>query len=190
VGSNKTVRVNVRVVAATNQDLETAIQERRFREDLYYRLNVIPIEMPPLRDRREDIPLLVSHFLESIARERGHAPQALSDDALRVLCDHDWPGNVRQLENVIEQVSVLCSEPEIRVEHLPASVRRPKDPPPFRGPDISAEGLDLTEVLEGVQRSLIVQALELTHNNKNRAAQLLGLNRTTLLGHMKKLGLG
>ncbi len=185
VGSSRTLRVNVRVIAATNQDLEQAIRERRFREDLFYRLNVIPIETPSLRDRREDIPILVHHFLEIMRREKGRHVETISQDALRMLCDYDWPGNVRQLENVIEQISVLCSEREIRVEDLPPALRGPKDPLPFETPRVTSQGLAFNEVLEKFQRDLIAQALEIANHNKNRASQLLNLNRTTLLAKMK-----
>ena len=190
VGSSRTVRVNVRVVAATNQDLEVAIREKRFREDLFYRLNVIPIETPSLRDRRDDIPLLVQHFLEIMRREKGRPIESISSDALKLLCAYDWPGNVRQLENVVEQISVLSSEREIRVEDLPAQLRAPKEPLPFEAPRVSSQGLAFNDVVERIQRDLILQALELSHGNKNRAAQLLGLNRTTLLEKMKKMNLG
>jgi DNA-binding NtrC family response regulator len=190
VGSSHTVRVNVRVLAATNQDLEQAIREKRFREDLFYRLNVIPIETPPLRERREDIPLLAHHFLEIMRREKGRPIESISPDALRLLCSYDWPGNVRQLENVIEQVCVLCDEREIRVEDLPPQLRGPKEAPPFDAPRVSSQGIAFNEVVERIQRDLIEQALELTHGNKNRAAQLLMLNRTTLLEKMKKMNLG
>jgi transcriptional regulator with GAF, ATPase, and Fis domain len=190
VGSSRTVRVNVRVVAATNQDLEVAIREKRFREDLFYRLNVIPIETPPLRERRDDIPLLVQHFLEIMRREKGRPIESISSDALKLLCAYDWPGNVRQLENVVEQISVLSSEREIRVEDLPAQLRAPKEPLPFEAPRVSSQGIAFNDVVERIQRDLILQALELSHGNKNRAAQLLGLNRTTLLEKMKKMNLG
>jgi DNA-binding NtrC family response regulator len=190
VGSSRTVRVNVRVVAATNQDLEVAMREKRFREDLFYRLNVIPIETPALRERRDDIPLLVQHFIEIMRREKGRPIESISSDALKLLCDYDWPGNVRQLENVIEQISVLSSEREIRVEDLPPQLRRPKEPLPFEAPHVSSEGIAFNDVVERIQRDLILQALELSHGNKNRAAQLLGLNRTTLLEKMKKMNLG
>jgi len=190
VGSSRTVRVNVRVIAATNQDLEQAIREKRFREDLFYRLNVIPIETPPLRDRRDDIPDLVRHFIEVMRREKGRPIESISDDALWLLCEHDWPGNVRQLENVIEQVCVLCNEPEIRVEDLPPQLRGPKEPPPFEVPRVPSQGLAFNDEVERFQRNLIAQALERTHGNKNRAAQLLGLNRTTLFEKMKKMNLG
>ena len=190
VGSSRTVRVNVRVLAATNQDLEQAIREKRFREDLFYRLNVIPIEMPALRERREDIPPLVQHFLEVMRREKGRHVESISPDALRLLCAHEWPGNVRQLENVVEQMCVLCGEREIRVEDLPPQLRGPKEPVPVGAPRVSDQGIAFNDVIERIQRDLIVQALDRTHGNKNRAAQLLGLNRTTLLEKMKKMNLG
>jgi DNA-binding NtrC family response regulator len=188
VGSSKSQTVDVRVVAATNQDLERAIREGRFREDLYYRLNVIPIEVPPLRQRPDDIPLLVQHFLDVMHQERGTRVDSISDEALALLCRHDWPGNVRELENLIERLSVLRGEGEIRVEDLPANLRgRPSVP--LAAPSLPESGLDFREVVDRFESELIRQALEQTQGNKNRAAQLLGLNRTTLLEKIKKKGL-
>ena len=186
VGSSKTVEVDVRLVAATNQDLEEAIRERRFREDLYYRLNVIPIEVPPLRDRREDIPLLAQHFVERIAAEKDKAVDAIAFDALERLCDYDWPGNVRELENLIERLVVLRGEGEIRREDLPPKLREGPATPFAQAPRVPASGLPFNEVVDRFETDLILQALEQTHWNKNRAAQLLGLNRTTLLEKIKK----
>jgi DNA-binding NtrC family response regulator len=180
--------VDVRVIAATNQDLETAIRERRFREDLFYRLNVIPIEVPPLRERREDIPLLVKHFLEAASRERSRPVPALAREAEDRLVGHAWPGNVRELENVIERLVVLCGDREIDVEDLPPALRRPSAPAPS-APQLPPTGLSFRDVVEDFETDLILQALEQTHWNKNRAAQLLGLNRTTLIEKIKKKGL-
>jgi DNA-binding NtrC family response regulator len=188
VGSSKTMSVDVRVIAATNQDLETAIRERRFREDLFYRLNVIPIEVPPLRERREDIPLLVKHFLEAASRERSRPVPALAREAEDRLVGHAWPGNVRELENVIERLVVLCGDREIDVEDLPPALRRPSAPAPS-APQLPPTGLSFRDVVEDFETDLILQALEQTHWNKNRAAQLLGLNRTTLIEKIKKKGL-
>jgi DNA-binding NtrC family response regulator len=188
VGSSKTMSVDVRVIAATNQDLETAIRERRFREDLFYRLNVIPIEVPPLRERREDIPLLVKHFLEAASRERSRPVPTLSREAEDRLVGHAWPGNVRELENVIERLVVLCGEREIDVEDLPPALRRPSASAPS-APQLPPTGLCFRDVVEDFETDLILQALEQTHWNKNRAAQLLGLNRTTLIEKIKKKGL-
>jgi DNA-binding NtrC family response regulator len=197
VGSSKSVSVDVRVVAATNQDLAHAIREKRFREDLYYRLNVIPIEVPPLRARREDIPLLARHFVECLNHEKGRSVTGFSDDALERLLAHDWPGNVRELENLAERLVILRGDGEIGVEDLPppfGSARLPLGMgrgagPTGDAPRLPAEGLPFNEVVDRFERDLILQALELTHWNKQRAAQLLGLNRTTLLEKIKKKGL-
>jgi DNA-binding NtrC family response regulator len=188
VGSSKSQTVDVRVVAATNQDLERAIREGRFREDLYYRLNVIPIEVPPLRQRRDDIPLLVQHFLDVMHQERGTRVDSISEEAMALLCRYDWPGNVRELENLIERLSVLRGEGEIRVEDLPANLRE-RPTVALATPSVPETGLDFREVVDQFESELIRQALEQTQGNKNRAAQLLGLNRTTLLEKIKKKGL-
>jgi DNA-binding NtrC family response regulator len=189
VGSSKSLTVDVRVVAATNQNLERAIREGRFREDLYYRLNVIPIEVPPLRERADDIPLLAEHFLDVMHQARGTRVDSISEEALALLCRHDWPGNVRELENLIERLSVLRGEGEIRAEDLPANLRGRSAQPALSAPSIPEAGLDFREVVDHFESELIRQALEQTQGNKNRAAQLLGLNRTTLLEKIKKKGL-
>jgi DNA-binding NtrC family response regulator len=191
VGSSKTVAVDVRVIAATNQDLELAIRERRFREDLFYRLNVIPIEVPPLRARRDDIPMLVRHFLGTTSRERGRAsPPALEPEAEALLASYAWPGNVRELENMIERLVVLCTGDAIGADDLPPALRRAPEPSPAAvTAELPAAGLSFRDVVEDFETDLILRALEQTHWNKNRAAQLLGLNRTTLLEKIKKLGL-
>jgi DNA-binding NtrC family response regulator len=191
VGSSQTVKVDVRVIAATNQRLEQAIRERRFREDLYYRLNVIPIEVPPLRERREDIPLLVSHFLNGATEEKQFGPCTLTAEALELLIRHDWPGNVRELENLIERLVVLKGEGEIGVAELPEPLRAGSSPAAHAGPreSLPQTGLSFHEVVDRFEADLIRQALERTHWNKNQAARLLGLNRTTLLEKIKKKGL-
>jgi DNA-binding NtrC family response regulator len=187
VGSSKTVKVDVRVIAATNQNLDDAIREKRFREDLYYRLNVIPIEIPPLRERREDIPLLVQRFLDTMSREKtGGAVSTLSQAALDRICEHDWPGNVRELENLIERLVIMRGEGEIDVEDLPPVFRQSSSPLRAGAPRIPVGGLPFNEVVDRFEADLILQALEQTHWNKNRAAQLLGLNRTTLIEKIKK----
>lgn len=189
VGSSETVRVDVRVIAASNLNLETAVQDRKFREDLYYRLNVVPIHMPPLRDRRDDIPLLLRHFLTSISEAEDMLPKQISDDAIEYLQGLDWPGNVRQLEHAVQMAlalsgerdlltiadfqpryrpSNLCSVPEVR--HLVK---------------LSKEGLDFDAVVGEFERSLLNQALVLTNGNKSQAADLLHIKRTTLLAKLK-----
>jgi DNA-binding NtrC family response regulator len=190
VGSSKTQHVDVRVIAATNQKLEDAIRRGAFREDLYYRLNVIPIEVPALRERKEDLPLLIDHFLARHGAERPHRIEGVGDAAMEQLLAYDWPGNVRELENLVERLVVMRGEGVIDVDDLP---------PPFRGierprtlaavPPLGPSGLDLNDLLERIETQLILQALERTQWNKNRAAQLLGLHRTTLLEKIKKRGI-
>jgi len=189
VGSSKSVSVDVRVVAATNQDLPVAIREKRFREDLYYRLNVIPIEVPPLRDRREDVPLLIRHFLDVMNAEKGRAVTGFEQKALERLLGHDWPGNVRELENLIERLVILRGEGEIRLDDLPPPFGPGRTPLRAEPPRIPMAGIPFNDVVDRFETDLIRQALEQTHWNKQRAAQLLGLNRTTLLEKIKKKGL-
>ena len=188
VGSSKTLSVNVRVLAATNQDLERAIRERSFREDLYYRLNVIPIEVPPLRSRPDDIPLLIHHFLEVANAEKQRQVSGFSDEAMERLCRHNWPGNVRELENLVERLVVLCVDGEVQISDLPPQIAK-TTAPTVPVPQLPAGGLSFREVVDEFESKLIVQALEQTHWNKNQAARLLGLNRTTLLEKIKKKGL-
>ncbi len=189
VGSSKTEQVDVRVIAATNQNLPELIESKSFREDLYYRLNVLPVEMPPLRERAEDVPLLVHHFLDQGRNERGSRVQGISDEALERLVAHDWPGNVRELENLMERLLVLTSEGEIGVDDLPSDLHAGPGRESHDAPRVTASGLDFNQVVEKLEVDLILQALEHTHWNKNRAAQLLGLNRTTLEGKIRKRGL-
>ncbi|MEN8159063.1 MAG: sigma-54 dependent transcriptional regulator [Myxococcota bacterium] len=191
VGSSHPVKVDVRVIAATNQRLEQAIREKRFREDLYYRLNVIPIEVPPLRERREDVPLLVSHFLQRAREEKKLGACTLAPEAIDRLAQHEWPGNVRELENLIERLVVLRGEGEIGVADLPEPLRAGASGLPASAPreTLPQTGLSFHEVVDRFEGDLILQALERTHWNKNQAARLLGLNRTTLLEKIKKKGL-
>ena len=184
--------MDVRVVAATNQDLPVAIREKRFREDLYYRLNVIPIEVPPLRERREDVPLLRPALPRDDERREGpRGRRASATQALERLLAHDWPGNVRELENLVERLVILRGEGEIaaRATCPRPSARagrrcRPDAPAPRR-----RRASPFNDVVDRFETDLILQALEQTHWNKKRAAQLLGLNRTTLLEKIKKKGL-
>jgi DNA-binding NtrC family response regulator len=186
VGSSKTVRADVRVIAATHRNLEEAIRQGRFREDLYYRLNVIPIEVPPLRARKEDVPLLVEHFLARLNEEKGRRIDGISPAVIERLVEHDWPGNVRELENLIERLVVLRGRGTIDVDDLPGSLRPRPAAPPVSFPELGPEGLPFNEVVDRLETHLILQALERTSWNKNRAAQLLGLNRTTLIEKIKK----
>ena len=188
VGSSKTLKTDVRVIAATNQHLEELIEQKRFREDLYYRLNVLPIEAPPLRDRVDDIPLLVHHFIDLGNHLRNSQIDGISEEAMKLLMNYAWPGNVRELENLLERVMILRSEGEITADDLPVQFHRPRDRS-HPAPRVSAAGIEFNEVIAQLETDLILQALEQTHWNKNRAAGLLGLNRTTLLEKIKKKGL-
>jgi DNA-binding NtrC family response regulator len=187
VGSSKTQSVDVRVIAATNQDLEDAIANRLFREDLYYRLNVIPIVVPPLRERRDDIPLLAQHFLDIANESRGDEGVGFSDEAIELMTGFDWPGNVRELENLVERLVTLCSGRGIVASDLPKSLQVNSSPTPA-APQIPPQGLNFRDVVDQFESDLIRQALEITHGNKNRAAQLIQMNRTTMLEKMKKKG--
>jgi len=188
VGSSKTETVDVRVVAATHRNLPDLIADGRFREDLYYRLNVLPVEVPALRERPEDVPLLVHHFLDQARQMRGARVDSISDGALQRMVDYAWPGNVRELENVVERLSVLVIDGEIGEEDLPDGFLATPTPR-HAGPQVPPTGLDFNETVGALERDLLGQALALTGWNKNQAAQLLGLNRTTLIEKIKKRGL-
>ena len=189
VGSSKTIHVDVRVLAATHRNLPELIESGRFREDLYYRLNVFPLTVPPLRDRRDDIPLLVHHFLELATEDRGLAVDSISEEALRCLTAHEWPGNIRELQNTVERLAILASGGEITLEDLPEELRGQSGITETPSANLPEAGLSLTAAVDELERELIGQALERTDWNKNRAAQLLGMNRTTLLEKIKKRGL-
>ena len=186
VGDSQTIKVDVRVIAATNADLGAMVREGTFREDLYYRLNVIPIRLPPLRDRRDDIPLLVQHFLEKFGPDG--APLHLSQGAMRRLMAFDWPGNVRQLENAIERAAALSSgRQQIEVTDLPPEVQASPEPVTNPAVEFPDDGLDLTAYLSSIERDLIHRSLERTHGNRNKAAELLRIKRTTLVEKLKRL---
>ncbi|MBJ20737.1 MAG: sigma-54-dependent Fis family transcriptional regulator [bacterium] len=188
VGSSKTVKVEVRVIAATHQNLPNLIEAGRFREDLFYRLNVLPIEVPPLRKRIDDLPLLVHHFLDIARQERGSRIQSVTDEAMQRLMDYHWPGNVRELENLTERLTILIGEGDIELEDLPAQVLSEPTTQAW-APRVPSTGLDFNTVVGRFESELIEQALDHTHWNKNRAAGLLGLNRTTLIEKIKKRGI-
>jgi DNA-binding NtrC family response regulator len=185
VGDNHTVKVDVRFIAATNSDLTRMVTEGTFREDLYYRLNVIPVSLPPLRERRDDIPLLVAHFFEKYSPStKMHASQG----ALRALMAYGWPGNVRQLENAIERaVAMAVGRSEIDIADLPVEARASGQTAVPVSVDLPVEGLDMSEYLSLIERDLIRQALERTAGNRNKAADLLRVKRTTLVEKLKKI---
>jgi DNA-binding NtrC family response regulator len=186
VGSSKTIRVDVRVIAATNQDLTAAIAEGRFREDLYYRLNVIPIEVPPLRERVGDVEMLVAFFIEKLNKEKNKQVSGINSEALSLLKDYGWPGNVRELENTMERMVVLRSDGELDVNDLPRQLRTAPPPAKPSAPSVPSSGVSFNELVDIFETDLISQALDKTCWNKNKAAKMLGLNRTTLLEKIKK----
>jgi two-component system, NtrC family, response regulator AtoC len=190
VGDSHTIKIDVRVIAATHSDLTRLVAEGLFREDLFYRLNVIPIQLPPLRDRREDVPLLVQHFLEKLSAESGRAPLTVSQVALRSLMAYPWPGNVRQLENAVERAIAFSNgRSQIDLPDLAPEIQNqpaPTDASEVWFPD---DGLDFAKYIEAVELSLIKRSLERTQGNKRQAAKLLNLKRTTLIEKLKRLEL-
>ena len=186
VGDNQTIKVDVRVIAATNTDLSRMVAEGTFREDLYYRLNVIPFELPPLRERRDDIPILVKHFLDKFAPG---AAMHVSQSAMRALMAYQWPGNVRQLENAVERaVALSAGRQEIDSADLPPEVQATPQTTPAPFVDFPEDGLDLPGYLSSVERDLIGRALDRTRGNRNKAADLLRIKRTTLVEKLKRIG--
>jgi DNA-binding NtrC family response regulator len=188
LGGTQTIKVDVRILAATNTDIEELIEQKSFRKDLFYRLNVIKIEIPPLRDRKEDIPLLVKHFVEVYARENQKEVDGVSEDVLEILDAHSWPGNVRELENLIERAVVLSRSKVITRTSLPPFLlgRQPVDDD---GP-VAVEGsLDLRERTQSFQKKIILAALKKTRGVQNKAAALLGVKATTLNEMIKRLGI-
>jgi two-component system response regulator AtoC len=187
VGDSHTIKVDVRVIAATNSDLASMVADGSFREDLYYRLNVIPVALPALRQRREDIPLLVQHFLEKL-RADGRPPLTVSQDAMRRLMSYTWPGNVRQLENTIERaVAFGGTRGQIDVGDLPPEFVEPDASPLPASIPLPESGLDLPALVSSIERELIDRSLERTGGNKGQAARLLNLKRTTLVEKLKRL---
>jgi DNA-binding NtrC family response regulator len=186
VGDSHTTKVDVRVIAATNSDLTRLVAEGQFREDLFYRLNVIPVQLPPLRERKEDIPLLVQHFLETL---RPGATLTVSQDAMRRLMSFLWPGNVRQLENAIERaVALSAGRTQIDVGDLPTEVQQAQETALTTAVTLPEDGLDLDLFIADIERDLIHRSLERTGGNKGQAARLLNLKRTTLVEKLKRLG--
>ena len=191
VGDGRPVRIDVRVIAATNSDLAAMVRDGAFREDLYYRLNVLPIHLPPLRERREDIPLLVQAFLRKVGRdlEPPRPDAAFSQDALRRMMAFDWPGNIRQLENVVERTLALTpGRTQLDVSDLPPEITGGADRH-LAAAELPDDGLDLQRRLRDVERAIIRQALEQSGGNKHQAARLLNVKRTTLVEKVKRLRL-
>ncbi len=186
LGGVETLNADARVIAATNADLDKLVREGSFREDLYYRLNVINIPLPPLRERAEDIPLLARRFLERYSGENEKELSEISPQAMELLMDYRWPGNVRELENVIERATVLSVTELLDVDLLPPSVREPRtaDMPP---PALPTNGLSFKEAVAAYERQLITNALKLAGGVQKRAAEKLKVKPTTLHEMMKRL---
>jgi DNA-binding NtrC family response regulator len=188
VGDSHTVKIDVRVIAATHSDLAKMVSEGTFREDLFYRLNVLPVQLPPLRDRREDIPLLVQHFLQRLTADSGRGAVTVSQEALRRMMAYRWPGNVRQLENTVERALAFSQgRSHIDVQDLAPEVQNHAGV--IEGADtwLPEDGIDFERYIEGVELSLIKRSLERTRGNKRQAARLLNLKRTTLIEKLKRL---
>jgi len=196
VGSTRSVKSDCRVIAATNIDLEQEVAKGTFREDLYYRLNVIPVHLPSLRERREDIPLLINHFIQRYNEKKNARIEGFSREAIEILLVYNWPGNVRELENICLRLCILKGAGLIGVEDLPEKIRQPRTLSKNRNPwdfltseGFPEEGMDLENLVVQFENNLIMKALERTRWNKNKAAQLLKMNRTTLVEKIKKRGL-
>jgi len=191
VGSDRGVEVDVRVIAATNHDLRVAVREGRFREDLFYRLNVLPLELPSLREREGDVPLLVHYFLHAHGRRKGKTPMRIDPSAMTSLERYSWPGNVREVENLMERLVVLSEETVIRVDDLPGYVveNAPREPQTSVEISLPQDGVDLDGVLERIEGGFIQQALQRSRGNKTMAAEMLNLNRTTFIERLRKKGI-
>ena len=189
VGGTKAVHVDVRIIAATNRDLTQAMQQNAFREDLYYRLNVIAVGLPPLRERREEIPLLVNYFLQKFAEASGRPAKLVSPDAMAALEAFAWPGNVRELENVIERAVTLEAGAVIRVDSLPDSIRGGQTQELYRI-EFPPDGLDLDGLMERIERDLMRRALQRAGGIQSRAAQLLGTSFRSFRYRLQKYGMG
>jgi DNA-binding NtrC family response regulator len=201
LGGTETIKVDVRILTASNEDLMKLVREGRFRDDLYHRLNVISVQLPPLRDRKEDIPLLIDRFLEQFCHENGKPPRQFSHGAMKLLMDYDWPGNVRELENVVERAVVLSTQEALDVDLLPESVRTREIVkgvrlqlaeflPPLPGEVGSRTAApSLFEILEEVERRIIVDMLERTNWNQTEAAERFQIPLSTLNQKIKRLGI-
>lgn len=194
VGGTRDVEVDVRFIAASNRDLKTAIEDGTFREDLYYRLGVVVIDLPPLRERMEDLELFVAAFIDEFSRKMGRTVKGVSGESLRVMRSYSWPGNIRELRNVIERAMVLCEQEEIQPAHLPAELSAGyaasdvADCPEPAG-HLPAEGIDLKAVVADLERLYIVKAMERTNGNQTEAAKLLSISRDQLRYRLEKYSL-
>jgi transcriptional regulator with PAS, ATPase and Fis domain len=178
LGTSTPVPADVRVIAATNRDLRALVGGGSFREDLYYRINVVRLELPPLRRRREDIPLLIEHFIERLNRKQGRQIAGVNQETMALLAAHDWPGNVRELENAIEHAAVLCRGQRIEARHLPEHLR-----------GRATRRRDIQAAVQSAEAEAIREALRRHHNNRLAAARELGMHRATFFRKVRSLGL-
>lgn len=186
VGGSKTLKANVRVIAATHRDLEEEVQKGNFREDLFYRLYVIPMVLPPLKEKKSDLPLLVSHFINMFCKEKKKDILSISNQALEILMNYPWPGNVRELKNLIERLVVLSESSEITLRDLPKKLKTIKHPGTLPEIGIPGEGIDFNTAVTEYEKTLIINALEKTNWIKNKAADFLQIKRTTLVEKIKR----
>jgi DNA-binding NtrC family response regulator len=189
VGGTKTVHVDVRIIAATNKNLTISINKGKFREDLYYRLNVIPIKVPPLKQRKSDIPLLIDYFMKKFRSEKQNLIKEFSNEALEDMMGFDWPGNVREVENVIKRLTILCDNEIVQVDDLPEHIQRKTRSLEPDEEDVLDKDLNLNEAVKDYEKRLILDALEKSNWVKTKAAKLLNINRTTLVEKIKKQNL-
>ncbi|PYR49657.1 MAG: DNA-binding response regulator [Acidobacteria bacterium] len=191
LGDSRPVKFDIRIIAATNVDLRRMVKEGSFREDLYYRLNVIPVRLPPLRDRKDDLPLLSQHFVRRSCEANGLAAKTLTQETLRALMNYSWPGNIRQLENAVEHaVAMSGTGTELGVPQLPDEIRRPLESHAMPSMTIPDEGINFVSVVSQLERDLILRCLEKTGGNKRQAARLLQLSRTTLIDKLRRFKVG
>jgi DNA-binding NtrC family response regulator len=190
IGGIKTIQADVRIITATHQNLEQAVADRRFREDLYYRINVIPVRLPPLRERGMDIVILANHFLAHFNKLKKKQVRSITPAAMSLIRQYQWPGNVRELENLMEMLVVMKEDGEIDVDDLPEKISRNVNPvEPMGLPELTGEGLDFNRLVADFEKNLLLKALKMSGGVKNRAAKLLYLNRTTLVEKLKRLNL-
>jgi two-component system response regulator HydG len=184
VGGTRAIPINVRILAATNCDLEAAVQEGRFRRDLYFRLNVLTLRVPPLRERKQDVPLLAGHILERVARTTG-VQRNISDDALKLMLNYEWPGNVRELENCLERACALTSGPTIHIADLPTALQNFHTQTPVL--PVSLESSGITQLAD-MEKRAILHAITILNGDKLEAARQLGIGKTTLYRKLKEYG--
>jgi transcriptional regulator with PAS, ATPase and Fis domain len=190
IGGVKTITADVRIITATNQNLEKAVAEKRFREDLFYRINVIPISLPALRERGSDIMILANHFLTNFNKLKRKNMQRIAPEAISYFMNYSWPGNVRELQNLIEMLVVMKEEGEISIDDLPPKIINSQKPADTKiNIELNENGINFNDRISQLEKDLLMKALKMSGGVKNRAAKLLNLNRTTLVEKLKRLNI-